>query len=97
MINPQWLELPMSRTNFHGPKDVQPLKFDCSMFFCFFFSNSRRKIPNLTKSTLAKNFEYVSVAKCIKMPSKHNFFFNQKAFIYIISLLSSVVSTTANL
>ena len=23
MINPQWLELPVSRTNFHGPKDVQ--------------------------------------------------------------------------
>ena len=22
MIIPQWLELPMSRTNFHGPKDV---------------------------------------------------------------------------
>ena len=22
MINPQWLELPMSQTNFHGPKDV---------------------------------------------------------------------------
>ena len=22
MINPQWLELPMSRTNFHDPKDV---------------------------------------------------------------------------
>ena len=22
MINPQWLELPMSRINFHGPKDV---------------------------------------------------------------------------
>ena len=21
-INPQWLELPMSRTNFHGPKNV---------------------------------------------------------------------------
>ena len=35
MIIPQWLELPMSRTNFHGPKDVRaievrlyPLKFD---------------------------------------------------------------------
>ena len=26
MINPQWLKLPMSRTNFHGPKGVQPLK-----------------------------------------------------------------------
>ena len=23
MINPQWLELPISRTNFHGPKDVR--------------------------------------------------------------------------
>ena len=23
MINPQWLELPTSRTNFHGPKDVR--------------------------------------------------------------------------
>ena len=22
MINPQWLELPMSRTNFHGPFEV---------------------------------------------------------------------------
>ena len=28
MINPQWLKLTMSRTNFHGPKDVAPLKFD---------------------------------------------------------------------
>ena len=26
MINPQWLELPMSRTIFHGPKDVQAIK-----------------------------------------------------------------------
>ena len=26
MINPQWLELPMSRTNFHGPKDVQAIE-----------------------------------------------------------------------
>ena len=29
MINSHWLELPRSRTNFHGPKDVEPLKFDC--------------------------------------------------------------------
>ena len=29
MINPQWLELqnvPMSGTNFHGPKDVQAIE-----------------------------------------------------------------------
>ena len=26
MINPQWLELPMSRKNFHGPKDVNAIE-----------------------------------------------------------------------
>ena len=26
MINPQWLELSISRTNFHGPKDVRAIE-----------------------------------------------------------------------
>ena len=26
MNNPQWLELPMFRTNFHGPKDVRAIE-----------------------------------------------------------------------
>ena len=26
MINPHWLELPMSRINFHGPKDVRAIE-----------------------------------------------------------------------
>ena len=26
MTNPQWLELPVSETNFHGPKDVWVIK-----------------------------------------------------------------------
>ena len=26
MVNPQWLELPISRTNFHGPKDVRAIE-----------------------------------------------------------------------
>ena len=26
LINPQWLELPTSRTNFHGPKDVRAIE-----------------------------------------------------------------------
>ena len=29
MINPQWFELPMSRTNFHGQKMLEPLRVDC--------------------------------------------------------------------
>ena len=26
MINPQWLELSISRTNFYGPKDVRAIE-----------------------------------------------------------------------
>ena len=26
MINPHWLELPMSRINFHGPKDARAIE-----------------------------------------------------------------------
>ena len=26
MINPQWLQLPISGTNFHGPKEVQAIE-----------------------------------------------------------------------
>ena len=26
MINPQWLELPISGTNYNGPKDVQAIE-----------------------------------------------------------------------
>ena len=26
MINPQWLKLSMTRTNFHGPKDVRAIE-----------------------------------------------------------------------
>ena len=29
-VNPQCLELPISRINFHGPKDVRGLRFDCT-------------------------------------------------------------------
>ena len=38
MINPQWLELPMSRTNFRSPKDVLRDVFNClDFFFCWLF------------------------------------------------------------
>ena len=32
MINPQWLELPMSRTNFLGPKDVRAIEVRLYIF-----------------------------------------------------------------
>ena len=45
MINPQWLELPMSRTIFYGPKDVRAIEvrlylFLISFFFCFAKKNA---------------------------------------------------------
>ena len=46
--NPHWLELPLSRTNFHGPKDVRaievPLYLDILAFVLiqdFFCTHSR--------------------------------------------------------
>ena len=44
MINPQWFELPMSQTDFHGPKDVWAIEVRlyvtvclcCSLFVCGF-------------------------------------------------------------
>ena len=40
-INPQWLELPISRTNFHGPKEVwaiEVLLYTCSVIHLIFLS-----------------------------------------------------------
>ena len=35
MINPKWLELPMSRMNFHGPKDVQAIEVRLYLYLRF--------------------------------------------------------------
>ena len=32
MINPQWFELPISRTKFHGPKDVRAIDVRLYMY-----------------------------------------------------------------
>ena len=42
MINPQWLELPMSRTNFHGPKDVRAIEVRL-----YVFVKNMRKIASM--------------------------------------------------
>ena len=39
MINPQWLELPMSRTNCHGPKDVRAIEVRLYLGFYGPFKN----------------------------------------------------------
>ena len=41
IINPQWFELPMSRTNFHGPKDIRAIEVR------LYFVQSNRVLPTL--------------------------------------------------
>ena len=39
---PQWLELPMPRTNFHGPKDVRAIEVRLYMSFTVMFHRGAR-------------------------------------------------------
>ena len=69
MINPQWLKLPMSRTNLHGPKDVGVIEIglylpglnyflsDCTVCHSSmdFCSNFRMSIAN--------NYYYIEYSK----------------------------------
>ena len=48
MINPQWLELPMSRTNFHGPEDVQAIEVR------LYVRTQRRDFNDYTQHTIFK-------------------------------------------
>ena len=42
MINPQWLELPMSRTNFHGSKVVRAIEVRLHIMAHYSFVNCRK-------------------------------------------------------
>ena len=37
MIIPQWLDLSLSRKQFHGPKEVRAIEIRLHVFFFFFF------------------------------------------------------------
>ena len=39
IINPQWPELPMSRTNFHGPKDVRAIEVRLYIYYITYHLN----------------------------------------------------------
>ena len=42
MINPQWLELPISRTKFHGPKDVRVTEI--RLLHCFLLTSQAKNL-----------------------------------------------------
>ena len=45
MINPHWLELPLSRTNFHGPKGVRAI--EVRLYFQFgYYTQADRRAPD---------------------------------------------------
>ena len=45
VINPQWLELPMSQTVFHGPKDVRAIEVRLYTVYHYCFSDCALKEP----------------------------------------------------
>ena len=49
MINPQWLKLPMSWINFHGPKDVGAIEV---LLCIFLWSNKKKYFPGPSCSKL---------------------------------------------
>ena len=65
MINPQWLELPMSRKNFHGPKDVRAIEVRLYLFahlFIHLFSKVDKNTTQLFHSCLkTKNLTYYQI------------------------------------
>ena len=55
MVNPQWLELTMSRTNFNGPKDVRAI--EVRLYFCPTLDSGRerRAVEMIQDQSLRKN------------------------------------------
>ena len=47
MIIPQWLDLSLSRKQFHGPKEVRAIEIRLHVFFLFFFTNGSSKVAVL--------------------------------------------------
>ena len=50
MITSQWLELPMSRTNFHGPKVVRAI--EVHLYFELFILTAGVYVKSLVESSL---------------------------------------------
>ena len=59
MINPQWLEPPVSRMNFHGPKDVRAIEV---RLYTVEWGSLNPLIPKVNKRTKANNEDPDSVA-----------------------------------
>ena len=85
IINPHWLELPLSRTNFPGPKLFEPLKFYCTnsinIDFTYFLSWITRQ--NKTRSRMGscdhlseywcQNGVLSTIEKPCELSSRHSF------------------------
>ena len=52
MINPQWLELPMSQTNFHCPKDVRAI--EVRLYLLKDISEDTKEMPQARSTDLQK-------------------------------------------
>ena len=60
IINPQWLELPMSRTHFHGPKDVRAIEV---RLYIYIFTLYFRVCWSKLSSNHHKTFHFILCGK----------------------------------
>ena len=70
MINPQWLELPMSRTNFHGPKDVRAIEVRLYVSECDVFVCVRLCVANI-EAIHVRRIQFQGALLCIRFVWKH--------------------------
>ena len=80
MINPRWLKLPISRTNFHGLKDVRAIQVRLYEHFRRTVVRHVESIDNITKTRLFKYTENFTTKKMEISDKNSDFFF----FIFLL-------------
>ena len=79
MINPQWLELPMSLTNFHDPKDVRAIEI--RLYFVRDHSDAPQKYSD---ADVIKMLEYL--INIILWSSADGYFSKQSAYRWVLTV-----------
>ena len=80
MINPQWLELPISKRNFHGPKDVRVIEVRLYLQYdpCGYFIKRVMAVDALRKHA------YSNILKSLQ-PKNENFQIKNSDIFHVCS------------
>ena len=88
MINPQWLELPVSRTDFHGPKDVRAI--EVRLYMLIFLLKNARSFCNVCEldiipiSFVCHHWQWPILINCVM-------FYEGRSFNVVIGVLQGAL------